>query len=61
MIEMRQKNMILEAEKQNLQAELIFYKNQLAKMCLNAGVQFPIYQPTSKENTADQANSEISS
>ena len=38
MAQLRQRNMILEAEKQNLQSELLFYKNQLAKMCLKEGI-----------------------
>lgn len=36
--QLRQENMILAAEKSNMQAELIFYKNELAKNCLRSGV-----------------------
>ena len=42
--QLRQENMILAAEKSNMQAELVFYKNELAKLCLNFGIQFPIFR-----------------
>lgn len=35
--------MILTAEKANMQAELVFYKNELAKMCLSTGTRFPVF------------------
>ena len=41
---LRRENMILSAEKSSLQAELIFYKNELAKMCLSSGATFPIFR-----------------
>lgn len=41
--ELRQQNMILEAEKTQLTAELIFYKNELARMCLQSGKRFPVF------------------
>ena len=41
--EIRQQNMILEAEKTQLLAELIFYKNELAKLCLRTGTRFPVF------------------
>lgn len=50
---LRQENMILVAEKSGLQAELIFYKNELAKMCLSTGATFPIFrQPESVSSHA---------
>ena len=39
----RQENMILEAEKSSLQAELQFFKNELAKMCLMTNTKFPVF------------------
>ena len=56
MAQLRQKNMILEAEKQNLQSELLFYKNQLAKMCLKEGIQFPIYRPSTVAGTPEKTS-----
>ena len=35
--------MILTAEKSNLQAELAFYKAELAKLCLRTGTKFPVF------------------
>lgn len=35
--------MILEAEKTQLTAELIFYKNELARLCLKSGARFPVF------------------
>ena len=49
--------MILNAEKSNMQAELIFYKNELAKMCLSSGRTFPIFRQT--EGVSSQATSQI--
>lgn len=44
--------MILTAEKANLQSELIFYKNELAKLCLRTGSQFPVYcSPVSADSS----------
>ena len=36
--------MILAAEKSNMQSELVFYKNELAKLCLHFGVKFPVFR-----------------
>ena len=45
--------MILAAEKSGLQAELIFYKNELAKLCLSIGAKFPLFkQPESVSSLA---------
>ena len=46
--------MILAAEKSNMQAELVFYKNELAKICLKMGIKFPIFyrQPESDSSMA---------
>ena len=49
--------MILSAEKSSLQAELIFYKNELAKMCLRTGSTFPIFRQP--ESVSSQATSQI--
>jgi len=47
---LRQENMILNAEKQNLQTELVFYKNELAKLCLKTGAKFPVFRPPEVES-----------
>ena len=39
----RQENMILEAERASLQAELQFFKNELAKLCLLTNTKFPVF------------------
>ena len=39
----RQENMILEAERSSLQAELQFFKNELAKLCLLTNTKFPVF------------------
>ena len=44
MARLRQENMILAAEKANMQSELIFYKNELAKLCLRTHSKFPVYK-----------------
>lgn len=49
--------MILAAEKYNMQAELIFYKNELAKHCLRTGSKFPIFRRPEIESA--EANSRI--
>ena len=36
--QLRQENMILAAEKYNMLAEITFYKNELAKICLQTGL-----------------------
>ena len=54
MARLKQENMILAAEKANIQAELIFYKNELAKLCLRTHSKFPVYRqpPTETSETA---------
>ena len=49
--------MILAAEKSNMQAELIFYKNELAKVCLRTGLSFPIFRQS--DGVSSQATSQI--
>ena len=49
--------MILAAEKSGLQAELIFYKNELAKMCLSSGATFPIFRQS--DLVSSKATSQI--
>ena len=41
--QLRQENMILAAEKYNMLAEITFYKNELAKICLQTGLSFPVF------------------
>ena len=36
--------MILQAEKSTLQAELSFYKSEMAKLCLRTGAKFPVFR-----------------
>ncbi len=50
--------MILEAEKTNMQAELVFYKNELAKLCLKTGTRFPVFRSPGLDLTIskDQQN-----
>jgi len=55
--QLKQENMILAAEKYNMQAELIFYKNELAKHCLRTGSKFPIFRRPETESVG--ANSQI--
>jgi len=43
--------MIIEAEKTNMQAELIFYKNELAKLCLKTGTRFPAFRSPDIDST----------
>ena len=55
--QLRRENMILSAEKSGLQAELIFYKNELAKMCLSSGATFPIFRQP--DTVSSRATSQI--
>lgn len=51
-----QENMILAAEKQNLHAELAFYKNELAKLCLRHNVQFPVFRPITQKSCSSSTD-----
>ena len=42
--QLQEENMILAAEKSNMQAELSFYKSELAKLCLRTGSKFPVFR-----------------
>ncbi len=42
--------MILAAEKANIHAELVFYKNELAKLCLSTGTRFPVFRQPESSN-----------
>jgi len=55
---LKQENMILAAEKQNMMAELSFYKSELAKICLRTGTKFPVFR---NFNLAQTTNSSIQS
>ena len=55
MARLRQENMILAAEKANMQSELIFYKNELAKLCLRTHSKFPVYKQVSSSESDSHA------